>query len=348
MILITVKFLLVFILILLAICAGLIFYLVIKRRQQEKSRKAAEHYKEKTKEFWQAYLLEDGVLHQAQTPMNKSKIQAIESIFLSYVQNISNEEMKLKIRDFSRQYLLDYYKQEAASKNWGRRMNALSKVIDFQLVELVPFYEQMGNKPKSREEQFLLLKIYSIFENEKFFSNIFSKESVYSEMEYKQIFSSLDESILLELVRKMGDLPTSAQYALVDTVAIKGNTEIAVLLESFFDSPDPELRIRSLKGIEKLGFIKNLELYFAFVTSALWEERLMVAKVFVHVPLKYTQRHLKLLMLDSNYLVRQQALKTIMAFPEGAKMVNKEMVVLVENESANAMASESMLTKRQM
>ncbi|RHW39707.1 hypothetical protein D1B33_02320 [Lysinibacillus yapensis] len=344
MIILTVEILLWVILALLVICFALILYLIIRRKVQERRKRAAKEYIEKTEGLWEAFLLEGGDFNEEQVPKNKSEIMAVEYIFLSYIQNMYNEEVSRKIGEFSNKYLLNYYEKELKGKNWGRRINALYKLIDFRLVELVPYIEGLSHKQKSKEEQFLLLKIYSIFNKDKFDQIILSNKYSFSEIEYKQIFSLLDESILLQLTNRLDEMQLNAQYALIDTVGYIGNIEFVQILEKLLDSKNSEIRIRSLKGIEKMGLVKNLELFLPFVTSPVWEERLMVAKVFLHVPLKFTLEHLMILLKDSNRQVRQQAASTFSNFPEAESVLNNDSLSPVLEDSLNVV--QEMITRR--
>lgn len=317
---------------------------MMQRGRVDQQNKRAKRYLEKTKTLWESYLLEDGFFSVVLIPRGKSEIVAVETLFLSYIHNMYNEEVDEKVRDFAKTYLIQHYEKELKDKNWGKRMNALYKVIDFHLVELVPFYENLNREMKTKEEQFVLLKIYSVFDKEKFFNIIFSNESTFSEIEYKQIFSLLDEDVLLQLIEQIDGLHLNAQYALIDTVSFKGNVEIIKMLENLLASPDSEIRIRSLKGIDKMGLVKNLDLYIPFVTSPLWEERYMVAKVFLHVPLKFTHDYLMELLEDSNWRVQSQAADTIAEFPDGMQLLNEFILTSVKEEAV--IIAEEMLTKR--
>ncbi|TSI11468.1 HEAT repeat domain-containing protein [Lysinibacillus sp. BW-2-10] len=344
MISITVEILLWIIMVLLLVCFVCIVYIMMQRGRVDQQDRRAKRYLEKTKTLWESYLLEDGFFSVVLIPRGKSEIVAVESLFLSYIHNMYNEEVEEKVREFSKKYLIKHYEKELKDKNWGKRMNALYKIIDFHLVELVLIYESLNREMKTKEEQFVLLKIYSVFDKEKFFTIIFSNKYTFSEIEYKQIFSLLDEDILLQLIEQIEELHLNAQYALIDTVSFKGNIEIIKMLENLLTSSDSEIRIRSLKGIDKMGLVKNFELYIPFVTSPLWEERLMVAKVFLHVPLKFTYAYLMDLLEDTNWRVQTQAANTISEFPDGVQVLNEFILTSVKEDAVKI--AEEMLTKR--
>ncbi|MFK5709659.1 response regulator [Lysinibacillus boronitolerans] len=79
----------------------------------------------------------------------------------------------------------------------------------------------------------------------------------------------------------------------------------------------PEINIRALKGLYEIGIIDEMDSFVPFVTSEMWEARLMVAKIFKHVPLTYTYSYLEQLLQDENWWVRSQAAKTIVEDRQG-------------------------------
>ncbi|MGI6508408.1 MAG: hypothetical protein ACOX4A_08530 [Saccharofermentanales bacterium] len=77
-------------------------------------------------DLWYRYFKDDIPLASgADSPSTTYDIQAIEAIFLAYVQNVSNPTVKEKIRKFSNQYLREHYLKLLSGKKWSLRMNAL-------------------------------------------------------------------------------------------------------------------------------------------------------------------------------------------------------------------------------
>lgn len=274
------------------------------------------NYASEKRTIWQEYILEETPFEIILIPKNKSEIAEVENILLSYLKNISNPAIHSKIQSFAQLYLKEHYKKELKSRNWSRRMNAIYRIADFQISELVGNCEK-AMKRENALEAFQLLKIYSILEKENFAQQLVSLEHSFSESEYKKLFSNLEVEMLKQLIDQMEDLKEEAQYALIDTMSLIGNMEIVEKLEKLLNHEHVEIRIRILKGLEKIGIIQNLDIYIPFEQSPVWEERLMVAKIFKNVPLKYTNASLERMLQDSNWWVRSQAAKTMIEHPDG-------------------------------
>lgn len=82
-------------------------------------------------------------------------------------------------------------------------------------------------------------------------------------------------------------------------------------MESCLHNDDAEIRIRTLKAIFEIGIITDLDKYLPFITSQIWEERLMMAKLLGALPISITSSYLQELLEDENWWVRTQAAKSI-------------------------------------
>jgi len=343
MIELSIQLLLSIIAILFLFCGVAMMYLIYQRRNEERKKYEMEKYIQKTKILWQEYILEDGRFTDTLIPKSKIQILAVEHIFLSYLRNISNPIIQQKIYSFAQMNLKEYYKNELKSRNWSKKMNAMYRIADFHIKELISACEVSINYKRSIE-LFQLLKIYSILEKEKFIQEILLCNYSFSESGYKKLFSYLEVEMLQRLLEKIEILQQAAQYALIDTIAAKGSMDVIDGLEELLANEDTEIRIRTLRGLERIGVIRDLEMYIPFVDSTIWEERLMVAKLFKYAPLTYTAEHLEKLLQDSNWWVRSKAASTIIEDPRGYQRL-KEFIATTNDQYAIDMANE-VLEKR--
>jgi len=334
----SIQLLLYIIAILLLFCGVVMIYLIYQRRYEERKKHVMEKYIQNTKILWQEYFLEDDRFTVTLIPKNKIQILAVEHIFLSYLRNISNPIIQQKIYTFAQMYLKEYYQNELKSRNWSKKMNAMYRIADFRIKELISTCE-VSIKRKHSIEVFQLFKIYSILEKEKFIQEIWLYNDSFSQSEYKKLFSYLEVEMLQRLMEKMERLQQAAQYALIDTIAAKGSMDVIEGLEDLLASEDTEIRIRTLRGLERIGIIRDLETYIPFVNSSIWEERLMVAKLFRYAPLTYTAEHLEKLLQDSNWWVRSQAASTLIEDPRGYQRL-KEFIATTNDQYAIDMANE--------
>lgn len=311
MIAIAIRDLLIITAILIVFTFVLVAYLLIQRKREIAKQKIRDAYIKRTELLWYSYLLEEGNFYKEMIPTNEYEIEAAENILLTYLRNTSNYNIRLKIYYFAKAHFLEYYKHGLESKSWSKRMNTMYRISDFRLASLVKYTEKLKLKNRSLDEQFQILKMYSLLSKNKFVEKFLATKITFSETEYRMLFSLVEDEILVELLTKLDFLKLSAQYALIDTIALNGNMQFVELLEQLITHNNPEIRIRTLKALERIGVIKNIEMYTPFVQSSLWEERLMIAKLFKHAPLSYTYPHLELLLQDENWWVRSQAANTI-------------------------------------
>ncbi len=294
-----------------------VYVVVISVKEEANARKIKEYIQNK-QNLWHQYFNDEIALSQKLIPNNDIEIKAIEEIFLAYTNNISNSTVREKIREFANQYLRQYYLRLLLSKRWSLRMNALYRIIDFEIDSLVAECKKLEKRTNlSPEEHFQLLVIHSIFD-EADFINKFSKLSIkLSEYEYKKLLIGFNPDILEQLTNQMDEFPTTYQYYFIDVLGIIRNFDFLPFLEDKLNHDDPEIRIRSLKAINEIGTVTDLDKYKPFLNSPKWQERLMMAKLLGAFPLEQVFPYLEELLQDENWWVRSNAAQTIAKGKDG-------------------------------
>ncbi|WP_212933434.1 HEAT repeat domain-containing protein [Robertmurraya siralis] len=311
MIELSIRILLTITVLMFALLLVVIAYLMLKRGLEVSRNKKKMKYIETKQKEWYSYLIEDREPSSTLIPNNESEVKAVEEIFSSYLYNISDSEILAKIKLFSNNYFKEYYRSRIRSHRWSTRMNALYHIFDFQMDELVEECEQLEIKKLTLQEQVQLLKIYSICHKEVFITKLLQCPTTLTEYEYKKVLYRLDPTVLEQLIVRMDDLPLECQYSLIDILGVKREPQYLSFLESCLHNDDAEIRIRTLKAIFEIGIITDLDKYLPFITSQIWEERLMMAKLLGALPISITSSYLQELLEDENWWVRTQAAKSI-------------------------------------
>lgn len=325
MIELSISFLLTVIVVLLVILFLFTIYLLLQHEWEIRFAKTRDTYLQNYSQHWYNYLFNDGNFSMVLVPRGRAQVAAIEIIFSSYLKNITNEKVEHKIKEFSNHYLKKFYDKDLASKRWSIRMNALYRIADLQIDELLDTCQQFEKTKISEEEYFQLLKIYSIFRQELFIEKIKEPSIHYSESEYRRLFVLLDDSVFIRLFEDFNSWTKNIQFAAIDTAAVKRHMQYIEKLKQLLTYEEPEIKIRALKGLYEIGVIDEIDPYVPFVASDMWEVRLMIAKIFKHVPLEYTYAYLEQLLEDDNWWVRSQAAKTIAENREGIAKLQQFM-----------------------
>jgi hypothetical protein len=325
MIELSISFLLTFIVVLLVILFLFAIYLLIKRQQEIRFAEQRDAFLQNYSQHWYNYLFNDEIFTVVLVPREKAQVAAIEIIFSSYLKNITDEKVEYKIKEFANRYLKQFYEKDLSSKRWSIRMNALYRIADLQIDELLDTCQKFENAKISEEEYFQLLKIYSLFQPELFIEKIKESSVNYSESEYRRLFVLLEDDVFIRLFEDFDSWTMNIQFAAVDTASVKRNMQYIDKLKHLLTHENPEIKIRALKGLYEIGVIDEIDPYVPFVTSDMWEVRLMVAKIFKHVPLNYTYAYLEQLLEDENWWVRSQAAKTVAENKEGISKLQQFM-----------------------
>lgn len=336
---ITIEFLLILILVLFIVLAVCICYLMFKRRQEVFGLRKKEIYLQEKQMLWYHYFRDQEALHTSLIPKNKFEIQAVEEIFMSYLNNLYTPAILAKIKSFSNEHLKQYYLELLRSRKWAERINSMERIVDFHIDGLIKDCEEAKEKKLSHEEYFLLLKIYAVLAEEQFVDTLLTSSVEFSEYEYKKLLFSVNEKVLRDLMNRIEELSDTGKYAMIDILGIKRNMEDLSFLEALLGHENDEVRIRSLKAIYEIGIVVSPEKYLHFNVSPIWEERLMQAKLLGNLPMDYSLPYLQELMQDESWWVRSQAAKTIGKDKNGAALL-KEIIEKTTDQYAKDIATE--------
>lgn len=293
---------------------GFWIYLMFERLKEVARQRKIDLYIKGKQQNWYRYFRGEEPFTDELIPKNKHEIQGIEELFLVYLQNLSNTEIKQKIKQFSNKYLKQYYQKLLESRKWSLKMNALYRIADFQLSSLAEQCYALEKRKLTHEERFQLLKIYSMFSPEEFLDKITTIP--FSEFEYKKLLTGLDSKTYEELQGRFDQMPAACQYSMIDTIGLKRDMDSIPFLEAKLEHEDAEIRIRSLKALHEIGIILHLNKYVPFVSSAIWQERLMAAKILQDVSLKDSLPYLKKLLEDESWQVRSQVARALGKTPK--------------------------------
>ncbi len=322
------------------ILAILSIYMVLKGTRDNIISRKKKKYIQNKQDTWYRYFNDDVPLPSELIPNNKSEIKAIEEIFLAYVENISNPTIKKKIRKFSNQYLRRYYLNLLLHRRWSLRMNALYRIVSLEIDSLVDECKKFAKRAKlSSEERFQLLIIHSMFDEESFINEFGDSSLALSEYEYKKLLVSFSVEILEKLMLQIDKFPEEYQYYFVDVLGIKRNLSFLPFLENNLSHDNAEIRIRSLKAINEIGMITDLDRYTVFLDSPIWEERLMLAKLLGAFPLEQVYPYLEELLQDENWWVRSQSARTIGNSKDGKSRL-ETFIATAQDQYAIEMAQE--------
>lgn len=292
--------------ILVLFCLFLFGILAIRYFIQMRHQRVMDKYYKKTEQLWFNYLIEDSQFTLKLIPKTTNEIKSAENILLSYINNISDEAIQSKISFFAKAYLSNYYMKMLTHRRWSIRMNTLYRIVDFRLDNLVDYCLENQAKLKTSNEQFQVFKIQSMFRKESFIPLLTTLQTIFSETEYRQIFIEMDEEMLECLFHLFEQLPKNAQYALIEVFSNKVDFEKVHHLEGLLVNEDAEVRIRALKGMERIGVIQDLNLILPFLKSSIWEERLMVAKLLKYGTLDQVEPYLIELFNDPNNYIQKE------------------------------------------
>jgi hypothetical protein len=299
----------------------ILLYLVLRKVIENRQKNKINQYKEQLSEPLFSFILSPE-MSRSLIPDNKLKIQAIEQLLDKYVEVLEGDFEKKNLYSLAELYLTDYYKSALKSRNWSKRMNALYHIEDFKIRFLQSDVKQLINyKRTTREERVLGLRVLAYFDYENLFEEIHLKYHYFSEYEYRSILLKASDRILDELVISFHKSQIMLQKATLDLLAHKNELKYVPFIESVCHSYSGEIRLRALKTLAAIGYVKDISHYLPLCKSSIWEERMMAAKLLGTIQDEEGLNCLISLLHDPFWWVRSQAAQSIKKYQNGNKIL---------------------------
>ncbi|MBV7508108.1 hypothetical protein KW850_23090 [Bacillus sp. sid0103] len=301
----------------------LLVYLSIRKAIDIKNRKIIERYIEKHRSNLFTMITEGGY-SRGINPESVLEQKAIEELLSSYSKVLEGDDEKKRLSELATMYLAEYYRKLLKSKRWSQRMNTLYHIEDFNLKLLIKdIYMLTTKKQLSHEELIHTLRILALFQYENLFDMLTSNFNSFSEFEYRHILVRLEQHQFDQFILHFYKSSPPLQKAILDVISIKREISYLPFLESIFSAYKGEIRIRALKALSVIGYVKNTEPYLELLYSTKWEERMVAAKLIGSLKeVKGISRLIELLH-DQTWWVRSQAGQSICQFPNGHQILRE-------------------------
>ncbi|AYV69719.1 MULTISPECIES: HEAT repeat domain-containing protein [Niallia] len=262
--------------------------------------------------------------------------QAIEQVLTDFSERIEGEQEEERLHELADFYLKDKYRKEIKSRYWSKRMNVLYKIEDFHMKEMThQVISRLSKRNCHKEEKIQIYRILAAFQYDNIWSLI-NKDEELTEKNYRSILLRLKPESFRKLIQPFYYCREALQLATLDVISMKKKVEYIQFLEDVFAKYEEEIRLRALKAIAAIGYVRNMEDYVLLAESEVWQERMMVAKLLgsrssldKYIPLLVKLLH------DSSWWVRSQAAESILSFKKG-----REILLEVINESEDKFAQD--------
>ncbi|WP_066068162.1 HEAT repeat domain-containing protein [Neobacillus soli] len=313
----------------------ILVYLMIRKAMDIKISKRIDHCKEKYNPLISLILTEGGLSREltAKTALQR---KAIEELLSRYTKVLEREEEKKRLSKLAALYLTDDYQKRLKSMRWSTRMNTLYQIEDFGMDHLLnDVYMLLKRRRLSHQELIHILRILALFHFGPLFELLTNHYNHLSEYEYRNILLRLEQRQFDQFVLNFHKSELPLQKAIVDVISIKKELSYLSFLENIFSNYSGEVKLRALKALAVIGYVKNIEPYLELLYSSKWEERMISAKLIGKLKEEKGVPRLIELLHDQSWWVRFQAGQSICQFLNG-----KEILRLVLESSKDSFAKD--------
>jgi hypothetical protein len=319
-----VLFLIIITLSLLSLLVLLLLYLMTRKLYENKKRRKIEDYKKKINPQVLSIIAEGDLVRGIGFEKTAIKQKAMEELLSKYVKIIEGEEEKKRLSELATLFLQDYYRKRLKSKRWSHRMNALYHIEDFHMIKLLDDVVLLTRKKKiSHQESIHMLRILASFQFSGLKDLLPNTYHYLSEYDYRSILTRLEQVLFDQFVLGFHKSSTPLQYAILDVISLKRAIEYRVFTENVFSTYQGEVKLRALKALAEIGYVKDIEPCLEMMHSSKWQERMVAAKLIGAIKEEKGIPRLIELLHDQIWWVRSQAGQSIGQFPNGRTILQK-------------------------
>ncbi|CAM3645049.1 HEAT repeat domain-containing protein [Mesobacillus zeae] len=310
---------------LLSVLLLLLLYLVVRKAVENRRRARIEKYKGSIEPILFQYVMDGNLPNGLDLKTNDGRA-ASEELLVHYSGILEGEEEKANISSFAELYLASHYREKLRDRKWSQRLNALYHIEDFHLSGLEDdILEYLRRRKLTRDEQVQCLNILASLQYADLSELLMTHYSNFSCLEYRNMFSRLDQSLFAKFVENFLVFPNEVQLAILDIISFRKEISYLGFCENIFEASRGEARLRALKAVASIGYVSSSENYLPLLQSADWQERMLAARLIGILQEQKGLNQLTDLLHDRVWWVRSQAGQSIMMFREGASVLSRVM-----------------------
>lgn len=311
----------------------MLIYLIVRKAAENRLRKRVEDYKRSMNDKLLHSILTGDFLRSLQAD-TKAKKLAIEQMLSNYAEILEGDEEKNNLKNLAEVLLSDHYRRGLQSSNWSTRMNALFFTEIFRIEDIKEdVIAMMKRRRITKDEKIRAMTILAQLQSKEIFQLVTEEYKDLSHLEYRNILSRLNGRGFDQFLLGYNSCQAELKFAILDLVGLKKDLNYLQFAETVFSTSRGEERIRSLKALVSIGFVRDLENYLPLLKSLNWEERMLAARLAGTMRVEHALPDLVQLLQDPSWWVRSQAGQSIMTFPNGKEILQEVMV-----ESTDAFA----------
>ncbi|WLR54045.1 hypothetical protein LC048_16310 [Mesobacillus subterraneus] len=311
----------------------MLIYLIIRKAAESRLRKRVEDHKNSMNDKLLHCILTGDILRSLQAD-TKAKKLAIEQLLSKYAEILEGNEEKNNLKNLAEMLLSDHYRIGMKSNKWSTRMNALFFIETFKIENIKEdVVAMMKRRWITKEEKIKAMTILAQIQYNEIFQLLTEDYKNLSHLEYRNILSRLNDRGFEQFLLGYNSCHTELKFTVLDLIGLKKDLNYLLFAETVFSSSRGEERIRSLKALVSIGFVRNLDNYLPLLKSVNWEERMLAARLAGVMKVEHALPDLVQLLQDPSWWVRSQAGQSIITFPHGKEILQG---VLVESTDAFA------------
>jgi HEAT repeats len=322
------------------VLAAMFVYLVaqksIDNRRREKIAKRREILLPKVLDY-----LNTGTQSRLLDHLEETELVVLRQLLGEYNKLLQSEEQKERILQLARHKFTEPYRRLMHARRYSTRLNTLYAIEEFKIGSLQQEVVGRLRDPDLEPlERYQLYHILASLQDEHLFTYLTDPNiEPLPDFVYRELLLKMDDDLFEKLAERFNELYPELRNCVIDIIGSKQDFRFLGNLEGIIESPHKEERIRALKALTRIGYVRDTEQLIRKADAESWEERLMVARSMGATARDEYVPVLSRLMRDPSWWVRKESAQSLLRFPHGAQIL-KNIAETDEDRYARDMAQE--------
>lgn len=306
----------------------LLFFAGLVLNKQKELRRAIREglQKERLRPLVSRYI-QTGILPESRhLNMTRAFLKGLDQLLEEYARVMKQAEIKERINTLADIYLKGYLRDMLKHRQWAIRMNTLYKIEDYRFDQLeTEVWSLYARKPKDQEELYQAMRALAAVQSTRLETELFTdsgRYALYPRFLLKDLFRRFDDAVFYKAVNQYSTLHSELQLALLDLIGERKDLQCIQLLEEQLQHEDLEHRLSALKALHAIGYTTDPECILSFGDSAVWQERMMFARMSGKLLKERYKPVLMKLIGDKEWFVRNAAGESIACYPDGQMLLD--------------------------
>jgi len=268
-------------------------------------------------------------------------LKVLKDVMHEYSQLVSSVDQQGRVQELAARIFTEPFRKMMRARRYSTRMNTLFAIEELRIYTLRYDVQERLETPNLEPlEVHQLYRIMAVLDPDELLEMLVdpNREPLPNFM-YRELLLKIDEEMFWTFVERMDGFPPLLRLCVIDIIGNKRDFRYLDTLDHLLDSEQAEERIRALKALARIGYVRDSQHLIQRATAESWPERMMAVKAMGAIAREEFISVLQNAMRDSSWWVRTASAQGLLRYPNGPQIL-RTIAETDEDRFARDMARE--------